>query len=178
MTSVTATLLVAIVANITTVVVLVMSNRSARRRDEAREAREDARLERQRSDQREQWDREAMRRRADLRIDPHVDFYQELRRASLAIHNARYRIGPTLGFGWQLPAYEALQRLRVFASEPVWDAASAAYSALWKWGAESERYGEAVQDLGFESEAEGVYDDLLDDYLRAVRNELDFEPAT
>lgn len=95
----------------------------------------------------------------------YVSFYSELRKAALAIHDAGYEIGPPLDeFAWQLPAYDSLENLRVFASPGTFKQAEAAYNALYRWG--------AADRTDYESDEEIEFNTRLDDYLTAVRADI------
>lgn len=159
-----APIVVALFGNAVAIVIVLLSNHQAVQREEARQDREDARLKLLRHDARVQRAGDDQRRVIELRKDYYIDLYREFRKTSLAVHNAGYEIGPKLEFGWNLPMYEALIRLRVFASDAAYQAASEANTRLWRWGDSHEG--------GFESDLEIAYDEALESYLRAVRHDL------
>jgi hypothetical protein len=162
-------LVIALVGNAVSITVVVMSNVSASRREQRRLDREDDRLERQRHDARVRLAREAAWRVIDVQREYYVDFYMELRAASLVIHAAGYA-GDPIPPNWQLPAYDSLMRLRVFASLSTYEAAEDAYNALYRWG--------ALDGVAYESDEELEYDSALDAYLVAVRHDLGIEIDT
>ncbi len=160
---------IALFGNAVAVLIVLLTNKQTINREEARQKQEDIRLEKMQEDTRTQRQQEERWRVIDLQKDYYVSLYQELRAASLAVHNAGYGLGPQLEFSWNLPAFEALLRLRVFASESAYDAAEEAYTALWLWG-----------DSGptdYESKEEITYSSALRDYVVAVRRDLGIEVA-
>jgi hypothetical protein len=158
---------IALFGNAVAILVVILTNRQTIKRDEARQDRQDARLERLRRDGRVQRAVDNRWRIIELQRDYYVDFHKELRAASLAIHDAGYEIGPKLEFGWNLSVYESLIRLQVFASEATFEAASEANTRLWRWGESGEG--------GYESDLEIAYDKAFDQFLIAVRHDLGIE---
>ena len=154
---------IALLGNGMTLVVLLLSNRNAQRNEQARQEREDGRLEKSRLDLRVQLAIARDERLADLRKGPYVECFQVFRETSLAIHNAGYA-QEQLPFGWQLPAYQALLRLEVFAEWETRRAGHAAYLALYAWG--------AAGPFAYESEEEREYDAARDEFLIALRHDL------
>lgn len=160
-------IVIALVANATTVVVLLISNAAGRARERERDLREDARLEKSRHDQRVQWARESHTRLSELRRPIYLEFYQRLRSTALAVYNAGLEEQPSMEPNWQLPAYESLLRLQIVADPETYAAASRAYSALQRWG-----------DNGpsdWESKEQTAFDEARDSYLGAIRHDLGIE---
>jgi hypothetical protein len=156
-------LTIALVGNAVSIFVVVLSNVSASRREQRRLDREDERLERQRLDARVRLARENQWRVIDVQRDYYVDFYQRCREVAVLLHDAGYS-GEALAFDWQLPPFESLIRLRVFASDHAYQCAEAVYNALYRWGAEG---------LGdYETEEAIAYDATLDPFLAATRHDL------
>jgi hypothetical protein len=145
--------MIALFGNAVAVLIVVLTNRAAISREESRQTHESRR-----------WQREDAWRIGEVQRGYYVDYYAELRAASMAVHDAGYKIGPPLDFGWQLPAYEALMRLRVFATSSTFAAADKVYDALWAWG-DSGRGG-------YVTEEEEHFDAALEGYLRAVRTDI------
>lgn len=86
----------------------------------------------------------------------------------MKVHDAGYEIGPALTFGWQLPAHDALERLRVFGSEaPQRKAAEDAYLAPWRWGDSGEGDHESDEEIAFDA--------ALYNYLVAVCQDFGIE---
>lgn len=145
---------IALFGNAVAVLIVLLTNRAAVQREEARMAHELKR-----------WTHENAWKVGEIQRAYYVSFYSELRKAALAIHDAGYAIGPPLDeFGWQFPAYDSLQNLRVFAGPGTLEQAEAAYDALYRWGS-SDR-------TDYESEEELVFNARLDDYLAAVRADI------
>ena len=69
-----------------------------------------------------------------------------------------------LEFGWQEEAAGVLHDLDVFASPDTLNYAKAVSSALYRWG--------AAERTDYESEEEIEYDQLLDEFLAAVRADI------
>lgn len=103
---------------------------------------------------------------ASVRQAPYIEFYQELRKASLLVHDAGYA-HDKLPSDRQLAAYEAALRLEVFATWETRVAAFAAYTSLTRWG-----------DSGpfeYESEDELAFDNARASLLVAMRHDLRIE---
>jgi hypothetical protein len=144
---------IALFGNTVAVLIVVLTNRAAVKREEARMAHELKR-----------WAHENAWKVGEVQRAYYVSFYSELRKAALAIHDAGYEIGPPLEFGWQFPAYDSLENLRVFASPGTFEQAEAAYDALYRWG-DADR-------TDYESDEEIEFHTRLDDYLAAVRADI------
>ncbi|MCJ1707421.1 hypothetical protein [Microbacterium sp. VKM Ac-2923] len=144
---------IALFGNAVAVTIVILTNRSAVRREDVRQAHEVRR-----------WAREDAWKVGEVQRDYYLTFYRELRRTSVAIHDAGYGIGPDLKFGWQEGAFEALQSLRVFASPDTLMHAEAVYSALYRWG-DAER-------TDYESDEEIEFHHKLEDFLAAVRADI------
>lgn len=129
--------------------------------------REDQRWTRERVREQDAWAREDAKRTFDQRRDSYIDFSQHLRAAALAVHNAGYELGPALEFGWNLPLYESLLRLRVFASPRAADAAQHAYDAAWRWG---DAAGSVRDDHFHDNESK--FDQAELDLLSVIRTDL------
>ena len=148
-----------------TVVGVVLTQRRSDRREDERWARERAR-------ERAAWAREDARRTFDQRRDCYIDFLQHVRKAALATYNAGYELGPALEFGWNLPLYESLLRLRVFATPETVKAAAEAYDAVWTWG----DAGGTVNDARFH-DGQDRFDAAETNLLAVVRADLGVEAA-
>lgn len=144
---------IALFGNAVAILIVILTNRAAVRREEARQAHEAAR-----------WAREDAWKVGEIQRDYYLTFYKALRKTALSIHDAGYGIGPPLAFGWQFAAFDALQTLRVFASPDALRHADAAYDALYAWG--------ALGGVDHESAEEIEYDARLDGFLRAVRADI------
>lgn len=144
---------IALFGNAVAVIVVVLSNRSAIQREEARQQHERGR-----------WAREDALTVGAVQRDYYFAFYRELRAASLAIHNARFEIEPGLDFGWQEAAYDALIVLDMFGSSRARTSARAAYSALYAWG--NSREGD------YESDLQIAYDHALTQFREDARVDM------
>ncbi|MFF8187846.1 hypothetical protein ACF044_11385 [Microbacterium sp. NPDC016588] len=144
---------IALFGNAVAVLVVVLSNRSAIKREDARQEHE-----------RQRWAREDALKVGEVQRGYYFAFYRELRAASLAIHDAGYGIGPALEFGWQETAYDALTVLEMFGSPQASSAARAVYSALYAWGSSGEG--------GYESDLEIAYDEALTCFLARARLDM------
>jgi hypothetical protein len=148
-----------------TVVGVVLAQRRSDRREDVRWARERVR-------EREGWAREDARRTFDQRRDCYIDFLQNVRKAALAAYNAGYELGQALESGWNLPLYESLLRLLVFASPEAAKAAEEAYDAVWTWG----DAGGTVNDARFH-DGQDRFDAAETNLLAVVRADLGVEAA-
>lgn len=144
---------IALFGNTVAVLIVVLTNRAAVRREEARQAHE-----------LKHWTREDAWKVGEVQRAYYVSFYSELRKAALAIHDAGYEIGPPLEFGWQFPAFDALENLRVFGSPGALEQAETAYNALYRWGAADRTDYESAEEIEFNTR--------LDGYLTAVRADI------
>lgn len=144
---------IALFGNAVAVLIVLLTNRDAVKREEARQAHEAKR-----------WAREDAWKVGEVQRGYYVAFYGELRTAAVAIHNAGYGIGKPLTFGWQEPSYNALQTLRVFASPGTLEYAEAAYSALYRWG--------DADPVDYETREEVEFDSRLSEFLEAVRTDV------
>jgi hypothetical protein len=157
---------VALLGNGMTLAVLLISTNSARANARAWQESEDGRIETARHDVRVQLARSQYEKLARLRQGPYVECFQEYRKAALVIHAAGYAQAD-LPIDWQLPAYEALLQLEVFAEWETRVAARAAYSALFHWG--------FTGPFNYESEQEQAFDAARDAFLVAIRHDLGIE---
>lgn len=106
------------------------------RRSDRREA---VGWERERDRERERWAREDALRTFDHRRSAYESFYESLRGMALMAYNHGLGLSPeprdqTLPEGWQTGASNALQHLTLYATPRVYDAASVASNAAWRWG--------------------------------------------
>lgn len=143
---------IALFGNAVAVLVVVLSNRSAIKREEARQLHE-----------RERWARDDAMRVGEVQREYYFAFYRELRAASVAIHNA-YVIGPPLESGWQEAAYDALIVLEMFGSPQARASARAAYAALYDWGISGAG--------GYESGLDSDYQRALDQFREDARVDM------
>lgn len=157
---------VALLGNGMTLLVLLISTRASRSNEYARQTREDDRLEKSRHDQRVEQALARDSKLAALRQDPYVACFQELRKASVAVHEAGYA-NEKLSFGWQFAAYEAVLRLEVFATWETRTEAFHAYDSLWRWG--------DAGPFGYESDEELAFDKARAEFLVAIRHDLRIE---
>lgn len=144
---------IALFGNAVAVIIVILTNRAAVKREEARADHESQR-----------WAREDAWRIGELQRGYYLAYFHALRKTSVAIHNAGYDIGPPLEFGWQEEAAGALHDLRVFATPDTLMHAEAAYTALYRWG-DAER-------TDYESDEEIEFDARLEDFLAAVRADI------
>jgi hypothetical protein len=141
------------------------------------ERREDVRWQRERERQQEMWSREDRQRTFDQKRDAYIDFHQRLRVAELAIHDMIYKQGPALSGGWQLPLYESLLRIRIFATPEVAKAAGDAYRATFDWG--NAQPSDVTEIKGvFYSDSEEEQEVAVEAYLAAIRRDLGVELVT
>lgn len=144
---------IALFGNTVAVTIVILTNRAAVKREEAREQQESRR-----------WERENAWRIGEVQRGYYLAYFHSLRKTAIAIHNAGYEIGPPLDFGWQEEAANALHDLKVFASPNTLAQAEAVYSALYRWG-DAER-------TDYESEEEIDYGHTLEDFVAAVRADI------
>ena len=104
------------------------------------------------------WLREDQQRTFEQCKDCYLDFIQQLRKATVAVHDAGYELTRPLKFKWNVSLYESLLRLRVFATADAAAAAEIAYDKTVENGqagltvhAEPDRFC-ALQDSAFEAE--------------------------
>ncbi len=144
---------IALFGNAVAVTIVILTNRAAVKREEARQTHEARR-----------WAREDAWKMGEVQRGYYLAYFHALRKTSIAIHNAGYEIGPALEFGWQEEAAGALHDLDVFASPDTLRYAKAVYSTLYRWG--------AAERTDYESEEEIEYDQMLDGFLAAVRADI------
>jgi hypothetical protein len=155
--------------------------------------RESLAWEREREREREAWAREDRARTFEHRRKAYADFYEALRAMTLRVYNHGMGLGDLgteeLPEGWQLPAYERLLGLQLYASEPTYLAASEAYSAAWSWGYKTRPPTAARQEdidvLGDHVDvADGFFegqievDEAADVLLALIRADLNVDPPT
>lgn len=144
---------IALFGNAVAVIIVILTNRAAVRREEARQQHESTR-----------WAREDAWKVGEVQRGYYLAYFHALRETALAIHNAGYEIGPPLEFGWQESAFEALLNLRVFASSDSLMHANAVYDALYSWG--------SAERTNYESDEEVEFEDRLQHFLTAVRADI------
>jgi hypothetical protein len=101
------------------------------------DARESVAWTRQREREVDAWSREDAARTFEHRRTAYASFYESLRAMSLRAYNHGMGLGDDpeeLSEGWQLPTYELLQHVRLYGTWRTYQAASEAYSAVWRWG--------------------------------------------
>jgi hypothetical protein len=115
-----------IVAGITGI---VMTQRRADRRDDRIWARE-------RERERERWAREDEARTFEHRRESYADFYEALKDMARTAydHGYGFRDGSELAWDWQSPTFRKLQRLSLYSTPTVAEAAARAYDAAFQWG--------------------------------------------
>lgn len=137
--------------------------------------REDARWERERDHERELWKREDSARTFDHRREVYTNFYERLKSDARAVYYAGMGLGPALDeFDWQIPLYDLVLKLEVFATAETAELAKSAYNALWQWGVKTKH---GVDDEGF-YDRQAVYDERESEFLEVLRRDLAIEDAT
>lgn len=109
---------------------------------------------RERERERERWAREDALRTFEQRQRAYVDFYESLRHMARTSYNHGMGLSEPdeLDFEWSTAAYQGLEHFRLYASPEAMEAASAAYSACWRWGNQTthgdddERFYESQED--------------------------------
>lgn len=144
---------IALFGNTVAVTIVILTNRAAVKREDARQTHEARR-----------WAREDAWKMGEVQRGYYLAYFHALRKTSIAVHNAGYEIGPALEFGWQEEAAGALHDLDVFAGSDTLRHAKNVYSALYRWG--------AAERTDYESEEEIEYDHMLDEFLAAVRADI------
>lgn len=136
-------LLVAVVGVVGTIVGTIAGVIITQRRSDRRET---TTWERERTRERERWDREDALRNFEVRRDAYVGFYVSLGEMSRMVCDYGMGFSPEPPVtdpspvledfkpDWYLPAFRSLQHLRVFASAQVLEAADHAYLACLDWG--------------------------------------------
>jgi hypothetical protein len=152
-------LVIAVLGVLGTVVGTVLGVVLTQRRSDRRE---DLQWTHMREREREQLAREDSLRTFDQRRIAYLEFEELLRTAALAVSDTRSR--SELDEEWQVPVFQSLLRLQVFATPATTAAAVAAYDALLRWG---ETTSEANS---YHSEA--AYDTAHDQYLAGIRKDL------
>jgi hypothetical protein len=150
-----------------------LTQRRADRREEVawnrERERERERWEREDERERARWEREDAARTFDHRRDAYTEFYESLRDMAFAAYNHGMGLRDEEELGeWQLPTYQKLQHLHVYATPAVAEAAGDAYSAAWHWGANT-AFGR--DDAAF-YERQDQYDSTEDELLARVRADL------
>lgn len=138
-----------------TVLGVVITQRRSDRRDALQWTR-------MREREREQLAREDSLRTFDQRRVSYLEFEELLKTTALAVSDTRSR--SQLDEEWQVPVFQSLLKLQVFATPATTAAAEAAYDALLRWG---ETTSEANS-----YHAEAAYDKAHDQYLSHIRKDL------
>ena len=158
------TLVVAALGFVSTVVGIVITQVMANRRELASWQRDTDR-------EQQRWQREDQARTFEHRRTTYVEFYEALRAMMVRAY------GHGLGFsdegnelpeGWQTQAFQAAQRLEVYATPDVREKASVAYSAAWQWG-HSTRHGQDDDEFYDNQE---IADRAQIAVLQAIRSDL------
>jgi hypothetical protein len=104
--------------------------------------RESTTRNRERERERERWAREDAVRTFDHRRDAYTDVYESLGDMAREArdHGLGLRADQELS-EWERPTFKKLERLRVYATPAVADAASVACTTAWRWGHET-TYGQ------------------------------------
>lgn len=136
---------------------LITQRRADRRHEEA--------WTRERERDRERWEREDEMRTFEHRREAYSDFYESLKEMGRRAYDHGYGFTeePEIPEGWQTDTFRKLQRMSLYATPPVVDAASRAYDAAWRWGHEtphddpdSDRFGE-LQELYDAAEIQALF---------------------
>jgi hypothetical protein len=143
--------------------VLITQRRSDRRDDKT--------WERERQRERERWAREDEARTFEHRHQAYADFYGSLKAMARAAYDHGYGFtdDPELPFDWQSTTFAKLQRLSIYATPAVAEAASTAYSAAWRWG-HTAKHGD-LDDPEFHQRQE-EYDAAEIQLLMLIREDL------
>lgn len=138
--------------------------------------REDTVWARERERERQRWEREDQARTFEQRRQAYADFYESLKTMAKRAydHGFGFTDEPELPADWQWETFRRLQRLELYADQPVAQAAWAAYSAAWHWGMNTS-HGDA-DDPKFH-DSEGTYDAAEAELLVAVRRSLSIPDA-
>jgi hypothetical protein len=121
----------------------------------------------------ERWAREDQVRTFDHRREAYTNFFENLKAMARQASPAT-RLDPPhpLQADWFEPTFLSLNRLLIFGSAAVAEAAGAAYSACWSWGT---RQGEGINLNGTLIDSqhwEGLYNNLEAALLHAIRDDL------
>lgn len=127
------------------------------------------------------WAREDVHRTFDDRREIYVAYYTLLKASARMVYNASMELG-SIEDEWQMPLFDSLNRLRLFAGPRVDLVAGDAYNALWQWGhrVHQVQRGEVVvprDPHGLLDDAQAYrleerYDELEVQLLKAIRHEL------
>ncbi len=147
-------LVIAVLGLISTLLGVVITQRSSDRREALQWIR-------MREREREQWAREDSLRTFEQRRISYLEFEEQLRFAALAVSDTRSR--SALEEEWQVPVFQSLLRLQVFATPETTATAVDAYEALLRWS-------EANDVNSYHAEA--AYDTAHDQYIAAIRKDL------
>lgn len=142
-----------------------LTQRRADRREDATFARELAR-------EQARWQREDEALTFEHRRAAYAEFYESLRKMQLAAydHGMGLTVWDThdLPEGWQTDTWEKLQHLELYATPRVGSLATEAYSAIWRWGANTKLGNDDEEFYARQSFA----DDVKAALLLAIRADL------
>jgi hypothetical protein len=121
--------------------------------------------------ERERWAREDESRTFEHRRQSYADFYESLKDMARTAYDHGYGFTeePELPPDWQSAAFRKLQRLSLYATPTVAEAASRAYNAAWRWGHEI-KYDDPDDPRFYE--LQDVYDTCEVAVLFAMRVDL------
>lgn len=155
-------LVIAILGLFSTLLGVVITQRSSDRREALQWTR-------MREREQEQWAREDSLRTFEQRRICYLDFEEHLRSTALAVSYAQDGFSSAVEDEWQVPVFQSLLRLQVFSTPEATQAATAAYDALLRWG--------GVDGINYPG-AEAEYDKAHDQYLAIIRRDLRVDTAT
>jgi hypothetical protein len=128
---------------------------------------------RERKREQERWSREDRVRTFDHRREAYTDYFENIKAMARRAQQSTRSDPPTeLHPDWFEPTFLSLNRLLVFGSAAVAEAAGAAYSACWSWGT---RQGIGLNLAGEVIDShywEGTYNNLEAALLHAIRDDL------
>lgn len=133
--------------------------------------REDANWARERDRERDRWSREDESRTFEHRRESYADFYESLKDMARTAydHGFGFTDEAELPWDWQSPTFRKLQRLSLYATPKVAEAASDAYNAAFRWGSQIKH--DDPDDPAF-SELQELYDAAEVEVLFAIRDDL------
>jgi hypothetical protein len=149
-------LLIAVLGLASTLLGVVITQRSSDRREAVQWTR-------MREREREQWAREDSLRTFEQRRTCYLEFEEQLVSTALKVSYAQDGFRSALEDEWQIPVFQSLLRLQVFSTGKATRAASEAYEALLRWG--------GVDGVNYPG-AEADYDKAHDQYLAIIRRDL------
>jgi hypothetical protein len=111
--------------------------------------REQLAWDREREREREQWAREDAARTFEHRREACLEFYVAVKEMARTAYNHSYGLTePALNEGWQVDAFEKLDRLRFYADQELTSSAAEAYNAAWSWGVYGKYDNPETEDFG------------------------------